>query len=114
MFEEDISGAFFIVGDWHVGTLNKHYAEGHDYPLFELLSSNTGVRVDPISVYPKQGWRGNRQSDAQFFRGYNFGSLSFSGKKGKRQVTLRIVDENGKVQIEQILSEDDLKEEKPE
>jgi alkaline phosphatase D len=112
IFDQDITGAFFIAGDWHVGTLNKHYAEGHDYPLFELLSSNAGVRVDPISVLPKTGWRNNRQSDAKLFRGYNFGTLSFSGKKGERQVALRIVDEHGKVQIEQVLGEDDLKEEK--
>jgi hypothetical protein len=35
--------------------------------------------------------------------------LRFSGRKGERQVALQIIDEHGKVQIEQILSESDLK-----
>ena len=110
MFEKNISGVFFLAGDWHVGTLNKHYEKGDDYPLFELLSSNAAVRKDPVSVRPKEGWRRNPQSDAPYFTGQNFGTLSFSGRKGERKVSLRIVDEHGTVQIEQLLSEADLRE----
>ena len=110
VFDEDISGVFFICGDWHVGTLNKKLEDDFGYPLCELLSSNAGVRVDPIGVRPKEGWRSNRQSDAGFYRGYNFGTLSFSGRKGERRVALRIIDEHGNVQIEQVLSEGDLRE----
>jgi alkaline phosphatase D len=109
LFDEGISGVFFIVGDWHVGTLNKLYRPGDGYPLFELLSSNAAVRTEPIGIRPKEGWRRNPQSNAPYYRGYNFGMLRFSGRKGERQVELQIIDEDGKVQIEQVLSESDLK-----
>jgi hypothetical protein len=35
--------------------------------------------------------------------------LRFSGKKGERKVALQIIDEHGHVQIEQVLSESDLR-----
>jgi alkaline phosphatase D len=109
LFDEGINGVFFIVGDWHIGTLNKLYRPGDGYPLFELLSSNAAVRREPIGERPKSGWRDNPQSVAPQYRGYNFGMLRFSGKKGERQVALQIIDAYGSVQIEQLLSESDLK-----
>ena len=62
LFDEGINGVFFIVGDWHIGTLNKLYRPGDGYPLFELLSSNVAVRREPIGERPKAGWRDNPQS----------------------------------------------------
>jgi alkaline phosphatase D len=109
LFDAGISGVFFIVGDWHIGTLNKLYRPGDDYPLFELLSSNAAVRKEPIEARPQEGWRDNPQSSAPSYRGYNFGMLRFSGKKGERKVALQIIDEHGHVQIEQVLSESDLR-----
>ena len=114
LFEEDINGVFFLAGDWHVGTLNKKYDEGYDYPLFELLSSNAAVRTDPIEEGTRTGWRSNAQSASKRVRDYNFGLLRFAGRKGERTVSLRIVDEHGNVQIEQVLSETDLREERSE
>ncbi len=111
LFEEGISGVFFIVGDWHVGTLNKLYRPGDGYALFELVSSNAAFRTEPIGARPKQGWRRNPQSNAPYYRGYNFGMLRFFGRKGERQAALQIIDEHGKVQIEQVLSESDLRKE---
>jgi len=109
LFDEGISGVFFIVGDWHVGTLNKLYRPGDDYPLFELLSSNAAVRKEPIKTRPQEGWRDNPQASAPYYQGYNFGMLRFSGKKGERKVALQIIDEHGHVRIEQVLSESDLR-----
>ncbi len=110
MFAEAITGVVFIAGDWHVGTLNRLYREGQDtYPLFELLSSNAAVRTDPISRRTRRGWRGNPQSIAKEYRGFNFGMLRFSGPAGKRQLTMQIVDEDGHVQIEHVLQESDLR-----
>jgi alkaline phosphatase D len=114
LFEEDINGVFFLAGDWHVGTLNKKYDEGYDYPLFELLSSNAAVRTDPIEDRTRTGWRENAQSASKRVRDYNFGLLRFAGRKGERTVSLRIVDEHGNVRIEQVLSETDLQEERSE
>jgi hypothetical protein len=96
-------------GDADSSCRNCSGAGDHGYPLFELLSSNAAVRTESIGIRPKQGWRRNPQSDAPYYRGDNFGMLQFSGGKGERQVALQIIDEHGKVQIEQVLSESDLK-----
>ena len=110
MFAEGITGVVFIAGDWHVGTLNRLYREGQDtYPLFELLSSNAAVRTDPIVQRPRSGWRGNPQSIATVYPGFNFGLLNFSGPKGNRQLNMKIVDKDGNVQIKYVLQERDLR-----
>ncbi len=108
MFGEKISGVFFLAGDWHVGTLNRLHRPQDAYPLYELLSSNTGVRKEPIATDPTSGSGGHNQSAAIMYRGYNFGAVSFAGKKGERTVSLQIIDENGHVQIHRRLSEKDL------
>ena len=108
MFGERISGVLFLAGDWHVGTLNRLYRPGDAYPLYELLSSNSGVRREPIALNASQGAGGHHQSAAKLFRGYNFGALYFSGKKGERSVALQIIDEKGTVQIHRQLTERDL------
>ena len=110
MFAEAITGVVFIAGDWHVGTLNRLYREGQDtYPLFELLSSNAAVRTDPIVQRPRSGWRRNPQSIATDYPGFNFGLLRFSGPKGNRELTMKIVDEDGNAQIKYVLGESDLR-----
>ena len=108
MFGEKISGVFFLAGDWHVGTLNRLHRPDDAYPLYELLSSNSGVRKEPIALNTSQGRGGHHQSAAKLFRGYNFGALWFTGKKGERSVALQIIDEKGTVQIHRQLSERDL------
>lgn len=108
MFGEKISGVFFLAGDWHVGTLNRLHRPQDEYPLYELLSSNSGVRKEPIAQDPTYGSGGHNQSAAIMYRGYNFGALSFAGKKGERTVSLQIIDEDGHVQIHRRLSEKDL------
>lgn len=109
LFDNNITGAVFIAGDWHVGTLNRLYRPQDAYPLYELLSSNSGVRKQPINTDMTDHAGGHHHSAANTIVGYNFGALSFAGKKGERSITLQIIDENGKVQIHRRLSEQDLK-----
>lgn len=111
LFAEDITGVFFLAGDWHVGGLHRLDRPGFDYPLYELLSSNLAVRrrnPDPTPV--GSGNRGGGpQSAAPYVRDYNFGLLRFVGEKGSREVYLQIIDDSGKVRISQLLSEEYLR-----
>jgi alkaline phosphatase D len=109
MFGENITGVVFIAGDWHVGTLNRLHRPQDDYPIYELLSSNLGVRKLPIDTGPTATAGGNHHSAANTYPGYNFGALSFSGKKDARTITLQIIDEEGNVRIHRRLGENDLK-----
>jgi alkaline phosphatase D len=109
MFGENITGVVFIAGDWHVGTLNRLHRPQDDYPIYELLSSNLGVRKLPIDTGPTATAGGNHHSAANTFPGYNFGALWFSGKKDARTITLQIIDEEGNVRIHRRLGANDLK-----
>lgn len=109
LFAEKINGVVFIAGDWHVGTLNRLYRPQDAYPLYELISSNSGVRKEPFDRSLAQRSGGNNHSAANIYRGYNFGALWFSGKTGERKITLQIIDESGKAQIHRQLSEKDLR-----
>lgn len=109
LFKEKITGVVFIAGDWHVGTLNRLYRPQDDYPLYELISSNSGVRKEPINRDVATGSGGNHHSASNTYRGYNFGALWFSGKPGERMITLQIIDESGEAQIHRQLTEKDLR-----
>jgi alkaline phosphatase D len=108
MFDEEISGVFFLAGDWHVGTLNRLNRPQDGYPLYELLSSNASVRNRPISPPTIESAGGHHQSAADFYRGYNFGLLTFSGEKASRTAALQIINEDGDVIIHRLLKQQDL------
>ncbi len=109
LFAKNITGVFFICGDWHIGTLNRLYRPEDTYPLYELLSSNAGIRTEPFSRMITDRSGGHNQSAAPQFRGYNFGVLRFSGERGERVVKLQIIDEHGEVQVHRRLKEEDLR-----
>lgn len=105
MFKEGITGVLFAAGDWHVGTLSRLHRPGDSYPLYELLSSNTGVRTLPI--LPGQIHQFHQAITPEYL-GYNFGLFRFSGPRGNRMVTMQIIDDRGNVRIELQLKEKDL------
>jgi alkaline phosphatase D len=107
-FEEGIEGVFFLVGDWHVGTLNRLHRPQDAYPLYELMSSNAAVRNQPVAPRSIETSGGHNQSAAEIYRGYNFGLLTFSGEKGSRRVALQIINEAGEVVIHRSLTEKNL------
>ena len=113
LFAEDITGVFFLAGDWHVGGLHRLDRPGFDYPLYELMSSNLAVRRRNPDPTPGIGAirGGGPQSAAPYVRDYNFGLLRFVGEKGSREVYLQIIDDSGKIRISQLLSEAQLKQE---
>ena len=108
MFDEKISGVFFLAGDWHVGTLNRLYRPQDKYPIYELLSSNASVRNRPINPPNSERPGGHHQSASDFYRGYNFGLLTFSGDKGSRTVALQIVNDDGDVIVHRLLRQEHL------
>ena len=111
LFEEDITGVFFLAGDWHSGVLHRLNRPGFDYPLYELMSSNLAVRRRNPDPTPGGGDMrgGGPQSAAPYIRDYNFGLLRFVGEKGNREVYLQIIDDSGKIRISQLLSEEYLR-----
>ena len=111
LFEEDITGVFFLAGDWHSGVLHRLNRPGFDYPLYELMSSNLAVRRRNPDPTPGGGALrgGGPQSAAPYVRDYNFGLLRFVGEKGNREVYLQIIDDTGKIRISQLLSEEYLR-----
>ena len=111
LFAENITGVFFLAGDWHVGGLHRLYRPGFGYPLYELMSSNLAVRRSNPDPTPdgRANWGGGPQSAAPYVADYNFGLLRFVGEKGKREVYLQIVDDSGKIRISQLLSEQYLR-----
>lgn len=107
--QEEITGVVFAAGDWHVGTVNRLYRPGDFYPFYELLSSNAGVSNKPFSE-GEPGHARFHQFAGPEFRGYNFGLLSFSGSRGQRSVTLKLIDELGEEKFSLRLSERQLSE----
>jgi len=108
VFGNRINGVFFIAGDWHVGALNRLNRPQDEYPLYELISSNSGVYPEPINNDITAAWGVNDYTAANPYSGYNFGALWFSGKPGQREVTLQIIDEDGHVRIHRKVHEKDL------
>ena len=111
LFAENITGVFFLAGDWHSGVLHRLDRPGFDYPLYELMSSNLAVRRRNPDPTPdgSSNRGGGPQSAAPYVNDYNFGLLRFVGEKGKREVYLQIVDDSGKIRISQLLSEENLR-----
>lgn len=116
MFSEGIEGVFFLSGDWHVGSLSRVDFSDKGYPLFELISSNAGVR--PIEAddhqysYNRQVAGHNRRFDGPVINDisdYNFGLLEFAGDKNNRTVTMKLIDHRGEVRAAHLLTPDALR-----
>jgi alkaline phosphatase D len=115
VFRENITGVFFIAGDWHVGVLNRLHRATEAYPLYELLSSNLAVSVLRSSA-PRTDRRtgpGTNQWVSPHVQDTNFGLLSFSGPAGGRTAALQLIDETGAVRTELRLAETDLRSARP-
>jgi alkaline phosphatase D len=111
LFRENISGVFFIAGDWHVGVLNRLHRASEAYPLYELLSSNLAVGI-LRSGAPRADRRtgaGTNQWVSPYVQDTNFGLLSFSGPVGGRTAALQLIDESGALRTKLRLAETDLK-----
>lgn len=115
MFSEGIDGVFFISGDWHVGSLSRIDFSREGYPLYELISSNAGVHSVEADDHQykrnRQVTGHNRRFDGPIVNDildYNFGLLEFSGDKGNRTVTLKLIDYRGEVRVAHLLTEKDL------
>ena len=104
--QEGITGVLVVAGDWHIGSLNRLY-RGHDsYPLYELISSNAGFETAfSRGTSSKDRFHQFAQKE---YRGYNFGLLRFAGAKGNRTVSLQVIDQAGKAQIDLRLREQHL------
>ncbi|HUV14619.1 MAG TPA: alkaline phosphatase D family protein [Acidobacteriota bacterium] len=108
LFESGITGALFVVGDWHVGTLSRLHRPQDQYPLYELLTSNSAVSLAHSSADYGQGHYRFHQFVGPEYLGFNFGLMKFEGAKGQRTVTLQVIDEEGQARISLELKESDL------
>ena len=87
----NISGVLFMSRDVHFAELSKREREG-TYPIYEITSSplSSGVNTSPIYRLNSFHVPGTE------YVGHNFGHITVSGARGKRVLTLRIVDATGK------------------
>ncbi|MEX0646202.1 MAG: alkaline phosphatase D family protein [Balneolaceae bacterium] len=114
MHEEEIDGVFFLSGDWHVGSLIRLDYSREGYPLYELISSNSGrPGLNPLITRnrDRQVSGHNRSFSGPIVndvREFNFGMVTFSGEPGNRTATLQVIDYLGEVRIEHVLTEQDL------
>jgi alkaline phosphatase D len=83
-------------------TLHKPDGSGAPYPLLEL--SSHGLTAAPIA---RQGGP-NPERIAGPVGENNFGTIDVTGPRGRRMVTLRLHDANGKARIEQVVPLVDL------
>jgi alkaline phosphatase D len=108
MFDNEITGAVFVAGDWHVGTLSRLHRPEDGYPLYELLTSNSAVRLAPGSPEYGQGHYRFHQFVGPEYLGFNFGLIRLSGARGARTISLEIIDSQGEVRSRLTLKESDL------
>lgn len=87
----NIPGVMFLSGDVHFAELSKLEREG-TYPIYEITSSplSAGVNSSPIYRASSLNVPGTE------YVGHNFGHITVSGPRGKRVLTMRIVDATGK------------------
>ncbi|MCP4046966.1 MAG: alkaline phosphatase family protein [Gammaproteobacteria bacterium] len=105
---KEITGVFFVVGDWHVGTMSRLHRPQDKYPLYELLTSNSAVSLPQRSSGFGQKHYRLHQFVGPEYRGFNFGLVRFGGPKGSRNVSLQIIDEHGDARVSLTLNETDL------
>jgi alkaline phosphatase D len=102
--KEKISGVVFISGDIHASELSKLDRPG-TYPLYEFTCSSLTAGANTKIAEQSNTYRVAGTEVGQ----HNFGTLTFSGAKGARTLTMRTFDINGKQLWERVLSESDLR-----
>lgn len=86
----NVSGVIFMSGDVHFAEFSKLEREG-TYPLHEITSSPLSAGLNSSPIY-----RANSFSvPGTEYVGHNFGLITVSGPRGKRVLTMRIVDAKG-------------------
>jgi alkaline phosphatase D len=108
LFDKEITGVLFVAGDWHVGTLSRLHRPEDSYPLYELLTSNSAVRLAPESPEYGQGHYRFHQFVGPEYLGFNFGLIALGGDQGARTISLKIIDSLGEPRISLTLKESDL------
>ncbi|RPI67204.1 MAG: alkaline phosphatase family protein [Ignavibacteriae bacterium] len=102
--QHKISGVIFITGDVHGAELSKLDRAG-SYPLYDFTSSaitagsNKNIAKQPNTL----------RVDGTAFGGHNYGTITVSGRRRERALTLRLFDEQGKEVWTRTLSERDLR-----
>lgn len=99
-----IEGVIFLTGDRHKTELLKYQPDGF-YPMYDYTNSplTSGFGNDP------------RENDNKLrvpntlFVGQTFGTLSFSGPRTDRTLTMKAFDLDGKVQWTHVVKANDLK-----
>ena len=100
-----IKGLVFLTGDRHFSELIKFQPEGF-YPLYEFTCSavTSGVAI------PNKAEQANPMRVAgTMLLENNFGKISISGEKDKRQLRIETLDINGMQKWQYIINENDLK-----
>ncbi|MCE2503966.1 MAG: alkaline phosphatase family protein [Chlorobi bacterium] len=104
--EENISGVFFLSGDRHHSELTKLEREG-DYPLYDLTVSP--LTANPAN-YPNEP---NTLRVPDTYVGVrNFATLTFTGPRKERAMTMRIYDVAGNELWSQVVQASELKRKK--
>lgn len=102
--ENKISGVIFVSGDIHAAELSRLDRPG-TYPLYEFTSSaltagsNTGIADQP----------NDRRVKGTAYGEHNYGTLSVSGKRKQRVLTLTLHDRRGNVVWTRAINEQDLR-----
>jgi alkaline phosphatase D len=102
--ENKISGVIFVSGDIHAAELSRLDRPG-TYPLYEFTSSaltagsNTGIANQP----------NDRRVEGTAYGEHNYGTLSVSGKRKQRVLTLTLHDRRGNVVWTRAINEQDLR-----
>lgn len=89
--QNNIPGVMFMSGDVHFAELSKLEREG-TYPLYEITSSPLSAGLNSSPIYRAN----SRNVPGTEYVGHNFGHITVSGARGKRVLTVRIVDAKGK------------------
>lgn len=87
----NIPGVMFMSGDVHFAELSKMEREG-TYPIYEITSSPLSAGVNSSPIYRANSFH----VPGTEYVGHNFGHITVSGPRGKRVLTMRIVDAAGK------------------
>ena len=75
IFAKGITRVLFIAGDWYVEVLHRLYRSGDAYTLYELMSSNLGVKIIPRDPFEMAEGTNTNQWVSPFLLDYNFGSV---------------------------------------
>ena len=81
----------FMSGDVHFAELSKLERDG-TYPIYEITSSPLSAGINSSPIYRANSFH----VQGTEYVGHNFGHITVSGLRGKRVLTMRIVDATGK------------------